>query len=315
MGNKSQKQSLNEINSNSSILNLPLESNKESSPDSLKIHNNNNDLIKELKNEVELPIENEYIESSEFLLEGKEEELKIKNFFENNENFSDEGVFKKRSKTFVPKILINNTPRPHPKELYGYISPLKLSIKSYGNIRWNKKSNAVLYDFQKNMIDCKSCNDEDICDDFFLLNSENDTTTPSIEDLNDLLNCRKKMTIFRNSINDRIIKEYENILNSDYLFVDDEETNININNHQSKKNNFWCKHIKQQLLKDKNKALLHTKRIGSVPLVKMFESSCEEEEEDKKDHGLFILGILESAANERKKRNNTVVLNSDYNQL
>ena len=59
MGNKNQKQSLNEINSNSSVLNLSLESNKESSPDSLKIHNNNNDLIKELKNEVDLPIENE----------------------------------------------------------------------------------------------------------------------------------------------------------------------------------------------------------------------------------------------------------------
>ena len=78
MGNKNQKQSLNEINSNSSVLNLSLESNKESSPDSLKIHNNNNDLIKELKNEVDLPIENEYIESSEFLLEGR---AKNKRFF------------------------------------------------------------------------------------------------------------------------------------------------------------------------------------------------------------------------------------------
>ena len=37
-----------------------------------------------------------------------------------------------------------------------------------------------------------------------------------------------------------------------------------------------------------------------MPLVKRYDSSCEEEE-DEKDHWLFILGILESAANERKK--------------
>lgn len=320
MGNKNIQKSIQDKNSNSSVLNYSLESNKVSTPDSLIISNNNNDIIKELKNEVELPIENEYIESPEILLEGKEEELKIKNLFENNDNFLDNGIInKKRSKTFIPQILIKNAPRPKLLQSYEYISPLKLSIKSYGQ-KLNKMPNAVLYDFQKNIIDSKSCNDEDNFDDFYLLNSDTERTTPNLEDLQNLLNCRKKMTIFRNSINERNIKEYENILNSDYLFQENNnEINININNYYSKKNNFWCKHIKQQLLKDKNKAALHTKRIASVPLVKGFdESSCEEEEEgeeDKKDHGLFILGILESAANERKKRNNTVELNSDYNQL
>ena len=325
MGNKNIQKSNQDKNSNSSVLNYSLESNKVSTPDSLIIYNNNNDndIIKELKDVVDLPIENEYeyIESPEFLLEGKEEELKIKNLFENNDNFLDNGIInKKRSKTFMPQILIKNAPRPKPLQSYEYISPLKLSIKSYGQ-KLNRMPNAVLYDFQKNNIDSKSCNDEDNFDDFYLLDSDTERTTPNPEDLQNLLNCRKKMTIFRNSINERNIKEYENILNSDYLFNENNnEINININNYQSKKN-FWCKHIKQQLLKDKNKGALHTKRIASVPLVKRCENtSCEEEEEeeeeeDKKDHGLFILGILESAANERKKRNNTVVLNSDYNQL
>lgn len=302
MGNKSPKQNNEDQKSASSVLNLSLESNKEINSDSL-INDNISDIINELKDKVIIPMENEYNESSEFLLEGKEEELKIKFFFENNddENILNEGLFnKKRSKTFVPKILIKNTPKPHPKESNEYISPLKLSIKSYGNIpKWNKKPNAVLYDFQKNLIDCKSCNDEDSLDDYYLLNAETERNTPNVEDLQNLLNCRKIMTIFRNSINERTFKEYENILNSDYIFDENKESNIF--NFQQKKNSFWIKHIKQQQLKDKI-SLTHTKRIVSEPLIDINEFVYNEDKE-KENHGLFILGILESAANERKKRN------------
>ena len=296
MGNKSPKQNNLDQKSDSPVLDLSLESNKEINSDTL-IKDNISDIINELKDKVNIQIENEYNESSEFSLEGKEEELKIKFFFENNddENLLNEGLFnKKRSKTYVPKILIKNTPKPHPKESNEYISPLKLSIKSYGNIpKWNKKPNAVLFDFQKNHIDCKSCNDEDSLDDYFLLNAETERNTPNVEDLHDLLNCRRIMTIFRNSLNERNFKEYENILNSDYIFDESKEES----NH-SKKNNFWHRHIKQQQLRDKNKNVFHTKRICSEPLFNGFNSV-----EDTKDHGLFILSILESAANEKKGRN------------
>ena len=300
MGNRSPKQNNEDQKSTSSVLNLSLESNKEKNSD-LLAKDDISDIINELKDKVNIPIENEYNESSEFLLEGKEEELKIKFFFENNDDeiILNEGLFnKKRSKTYIPKILINNTPRPRPKESYENISPLKLSIKSYGNIpKWNKKPNAVLYDFQKNLIDCKSCNDEDILDNYFLLNAETERNTPNPEDLHNLLNCRKIMTIFRNSINERTFKEYENILNSDYIFDERKEES----NHPNK-NNFWYKHIKKQKLRDKNKNVFHTKRICSEPLVNGF-GSVYENDEDTKDHGLFILSILESAANEKKGRN------------
>jgi hypothetical protein len=299
MGNKSPKKNSEEQKSNSSVLNLSLDSNKEQNQDSL-INDNISDIINELKNKVKIPIENEYLDSSEIILEGKKEELKIKFLFENNEdeNFINEGLFNKKSKTFVPKISIKNTPKPQLLEPNEYISPLKLSIKSFGNIqKWHKKPNSVLYDFQKNLIDCKSCNDEDSLDNFFLFNAETERNTPNQEDLHDLLNCRKKMTIFRNSLNERICKEFENILNSDYLF-DDES---NINNHQ-KKSIFWNKYIKQQQLKDKNKNFAHSKRIHSVSLIKRFDSD-DLVEEDSKDNGLFILGILEKAANEKKVRN------------
>ena len=288
MGNKNIKPSEDQ-KSTSSFLNLSLESSKEINQNTL-INDNDSDLINDLKNEIDLPIENEYIESSEILLEGREEELKNKFYFD--DDFLKEGI--KRSKTYVPKISIKNTPKPHPLESNEYISPLKLSIKSYGNIpKFYKKPNAVLYDFQKTIIDSKSCNDEDSLDDFFLSGTETERTTPNVEDLQDILKCRKKMNIFRSSIEQRLINEYENILNSDYMFDENRE-------QSQKKNNFWYKHIKQQKLKNKLVSE-HSKRIGSEPLVKISENDYGEENEN--EHGLFILGILESAAKERKGRN------------
>ena len=299
MGNLKHKHISEDQYSNSSVLNLSLESNKEIKKDLLIKEDFNSDIINELKNEVTIPIENEYIESTEFSLEGKEEEYKIKFFFENI--LDEDIVHKKRSKTFVPIVSYKNAPRPLPKESSEYISPLKLSIKSYGIIpKWNIKPNSVLFDFQKNFIDSKSCNDEESFDDFFYINTNTERTTPNTEDLHDLLDCRKKMTYFRNSINDRMSKEYENILSSDNIFNESKE-DININNHfHQKKNNFWNKYIRQQQLKEKNK--MHTFRIPSDSMIKISDSNCENEK-NKKDQGLFILGILESAAKEKKRRN------------
>jgi hypothetical protein len=71
MGNKNIKPSEDQ-KSTSSFLNLSLESSKEINQNTL-INDNDSDLINDLKNEIDLPIENEYIESSEILLEGREE--------------------------------------------------------------------------------------------------------------------------------------------------------------------------------------------------------------------------------------------------
>lgn len=42
------------------------------------------------------------------------------------------------------------------------------------------------------------------------------------------------MTIFRNSLNERNFKEYENILDSDYIFNENNQNNV-YNHHQKKK--------------------------------------------------------------------------------
>ena len=302
MGNLNHRESTKDLKSNSSVLNLSLKSNSDDiNQNSILVNiGDNTDLLNELKSEIALPIENEYYEltGNKEPLEGKEE-LKMKLLFKNNIDEDEDLILKKRSRTFEPEISYENSPRPHPKESHEYISPLKLSIKSYSNIpKWNIKPNWVLYDFQKNKIDSQSCNDEESFDDYFFFNSETERTTPNVEDLHDLLNCRKKMTIFRNSINDRVYKEYENILCSDYIFEENKEES-NINNHQIKKNNFWYKHIKLQKLKDKNK--INTFRNVSEPLIKIYGSNCQKNE-NKKENGLFILGILESAAKEKKGR-------------
>ena len=179
-------------------------------------------------------------------------------------------------------------------------------MKTYGHIPFcDKKPNLIISDFQKNILDSKSCNDEEKSDDYFCIsNEETERTTPDLEDLNDLLGCRRKMSIFRNSINSKFSREYENILNSDLIFFD-KEKNFELNNQNKKNNNFWHKHIQKQ------KKKMSCTMFSSVKLLENFddnnkvkraESSCLNNEEYKKDHGLFILGILESAAKEKKRK-------------
>ena len=305
MGNKNPKIINEDKNSNSSVLNVSLESKKVKNSQNSENSDNIKDsksIIEDLRKEVDLPIENEYEESSEFLLEDRKIKIFIEKDDENTDNIHNQDkINKKRSKSFAQAMPVNikNTPRPHPKESNEYITPLKLSAKSFGNIqKLNKKPNAVIFDYEQNIIDCKSCNDEDSLDTFFLFNSDTERTTPNVEDLQNLLNCRKRMTIFRNSINDRVSLEYENILNSDYIF--EKTNNKQFNNNQKKKNVFWYKYIKQQQNRNKH-SISHTKRIMSQPLIDAY-NIANEEDEDKKNNGLFILSILESAANERKGR-------------
>ncbi len=333
MGAKnSKKKDLDKI-SNSSLYEHSLNSKSEKITESPK-GQYREELIKELKEEVILPVENEYTESPEIIFQSKEE-LKIKDFFENKldeddndylNKFFPEDLFNiKRSKTFVPKPVILKAPRLHSKASDNlYITPFKLSSKSYGIVpKWNEKPNPILSEFQKDQIDCKSCNDKDELLEEFLLYADTEKTTPNVEDLQDLINCRKKMIKFRNSINDKPYNEYENILNSEDIFGDIQKGK----KKHHKKKSFWNKHIKFQLNKEKSKSITHNKRSTSVqfPDINLdndkpvfnqgndddSEDKKDEDKEDKKeddkDEGLFILGIIESAAKDRKRTRSVVV--------
>ena len=99
MGNINKKRITDEQKSNSSVLNLSLETNKDLNSNTC-INDNYSDFINDLKKEVTIPIENEYIESSEFILDNKEEESKIKFFLDNKDdlidNYLDSGIYNKK---------------------------------------------------------------------------------------------------------------------------------------------------------------------------------------------------------------------------
>ena len=338
MGAKNSKKNISQDNlSISSVFEKPLSSNSDKNQDLPKI-NIIDDNFKEIRDEIKLPIENEFTESPEIIFEPKQE-LKIKNFFEDNDNdiyddnddylnkFFPEDLFNvKRSKTYAPKPLILETPRLHSKASENlYMSPFQLSKKSFGIVpKFNQKPNNIYLDFPKDKIDCKSCNDkEELLEEYFLYYSETEKTTPNLEDLQDLLNCRKKMIKFRNSINYKHYHEYENILNCEDLFEDIQENEGNYH-HNSKKKSFFKKHIKSQLNKDKN--IVHNKRLYTEPEIVIDidygknndsedekedekeenkedenEENKEDEKEEEKEDGLFILGVIERAVKERKK--------------
>ena len=344
MGAKNSKKNISQDNlSISSVFEKPLSSNSDKNQDLPRI-NIIDDNFKEIRDEIKLPIENEFTESPEIIFEPKQE-LKIKNFFEDNDNdiyndnddflnkFFPEDLFNmKRSKTYAPKPLILETPRLHSKASENlYMSPFQLSKKSFGIVpKFNQKPNKIYLDFPKDKIDCKSCNDkEELLEEYFLYYSETEKTTPNLEDLQDLLNCRKKMIKFRNSINYKHYHEYENILNCEDLFEDIQE-NEGDYHHNSKKKSFFKKHIKSQLNKDKN--IVHNKRLYTEPEIVIDidygknndsedekedekeenkedenEENKEDEKEEEKEDGLFILGVIERAVKERKRTKSVVV--------
>jgi hypothetical protein len=281
-----------EIGSNSSVLNLSLNDSKniqeKNDNNSDSCSNSSLDFPKFLGTNIILKKENEEIDLSTSNFESFE--------IENN------AITRKRSRShYIPTSLINNAPKIKPKQCNeDLISPLTLSIKTYfQDYSCQKNTYNILYDFQKNIVDSKSCDDN--LSDTDIFSEETERTTPNINDLNNFSICRKKM---KNIINNSKIKsfyEYENILNSDSIF----QPTIDLNNkkhnsNQNKKNNFWHKHIVKQKLKSKeeNRCTNKNKEIG-------FSKSKTFNIDEKKildTQGLFILGVLESAAQEKKKR-------------
>ena len=295
---------------------------------------NRQEIINELKEEINLPMEKDSGDSPEIVF-GDKGKTEIQNFFEKDEEdnyclesgnylnkfFPADNLYNmKRSKTFVPQPLILEAPRLHSKvsENINLMSPFKLSIKTFGIIpKKNQEPNKILLDFQKDIMDCKSCNDneEEIFEEYLLFNADTEKTTPNPEDLMDLLNCRKKMIKFRNSINYKPYHEYENILNCEKIIVDIQSENNEIKH--GKKKSIWNKYIKDQLNKEKNKNFFdHTKRLYSEPFPDVgincdnFNCGGDKKELNEKnndnDDDLFILGVIERAAKERKRTKSVV---------
>jgi hypothetical protein len=286
-----------ELGSNSSVLNLSLD---------ISSHNqNNNDIISDScsNSSFEIP---KSLSKKVILKEEKEDTDSTTSNYECIQIKDENNITRKRSKTnYIPRCLINNAPKIKPKKIDDeLISPLKLCIKTiYQENSSEKKTNNLLYDFQKDLIDCKSCNDNISEDDNDLFSDDTERTTPNETDLNNFSLCRKKMKNVISSSNISSSYEYENILNSESIFQSTcKSSNNYCNCPKNRKNNFWHKHILKQKLKTmekyKKKYFNKNKQIGFI------KSKTFNLDEHKiiDTQGLFILGVLECAANDKKKR-------------
>ena len=156
MGNSNHKDHFKNRFSNVCVFEESLDT-KNSIP---KVNSPNSDLDfkEELKQTIDLPIENEIYESNEIALEDKSEQIKNFIFSEGEAPpTSDLHYHAFRSKSYVLNQNINislfNAPKPKVKTFNEYISPFKLSNKCLGGSQWKiKKPNEVILDFEKNII-------------------------------------------------------------------------------------------------------------------------------------------------------------------
>lgn len=299
-------------NSNNSVLEFSLDSAKNIDNDSSSLTDNSFDIILSLSKKVDLPIEQEK-EDEDLKEEPIEQENILERYdYEYFELFSPKPRI--RSKTMnTSRFLLQKTPKPKPIISNEYISPFKLCMKSFGDshLGENKRFNNIFNDFQKNIPDNKSCNDKESLSGSFMYENDTERTTPNEEDLNDLSECRKKMKIIMGDIEKKKSNEYENILTSKYVLNDNENNNELINNYDEekrKKARFWLKHIKQQrLLSNKannSSSYIRNNSLSFIPKRNetMINKGISSNQNNNGHSGLFILGILESAVNEKKGR-------------
>ena len=295
---KEEENESKDIGSNSSVLNL-----------SLNISNNNqdnDDIYSDSCSNSSFDIP-KFLSKNVVLKEEKEDSDINTLSFECLEiiNQENKDIIRKRSKTdYIPICLINNAPKIKPKECdEDIISPLTLSIKTFFQDSCPKNSYNILYDFQKDLTDSKSCENELNDNDFF---SDTERTTPNANDLNNFSICRKKMRNIINNTNITSSYEYETILNSDLIFhIKNQYSSINTNSKKNKKNNFWHKHIVKQKLKSKEKNKNKYFNKNKSPVFNKSKTFNIDEQKIMDIQGLFLLGVLESAATEKKKRKTT----------
>ena len=228
MGNENNKnKSKEDINSNISVLDRSLESISPIFDDSSD--DSGFEVITDFKERVKPKKEtkDEPIESDEIILD----EIKDFVILDGNAQPSILPKIKKKKKSNNNKSLIN-APRQKVKIFDGYIAPLKIRLKTYGG-SWRKKQ-SILLESENDKYDSKSCNDSVNLEDNFFddtdFETEKEISIPNdASDLKNLQDCRKRMTIFRDSINNK----------SDHSLNDEEKIDdiiSEINNFSYKQN-------------------------------------------------------------------------------
>ncbi len=206
---------------------------------------------------------------------------------------------RQRSQTYISfKYKPEDVPKLKPKKINEKVSPMKLCIKSFGNnIIKERFTNEIVFEYQNNLIECLSCPDDN--DDNFDLNDTLDCTNEENSYVNEL---RKEMKVVKNNIDECKLNEYENILSINKILDKNKEEK---NNKKTKKFD-WKKLIHEQeelnwiLSNDFNSNNLLYERTHSCFITPNFKSR-----KNMRNSNISILGILESAAKESKRRRYT----------
>jgi hypothetical protein len=218
---------------------------------------------------------------------------------ENFKNFFSPIKDRQRSQTYISfNYKPEDVPKLKPKKINEKVSPMKLCIKSFGNNNFNERfTNEILFEYQNNLIECLSCPDEN--DDSFDLNDTLDCTNEENSYVNEL---RKEMKVVKNNIDDCKLNEYENILSINKILDKKKEEK---NNKKTKKFD-WKKLIHEQeelnwiLSNDLNSNNILYERTHSCFITPNFKNR-----KNMRNSNISILGILESAAKESKRRRYT----------
>ena len=234
--------------------------------------------------------------------------LNLKDNFENildEENIDEQNnnMRASRSKTFIKAKSSNKmAPKPKPIIIDEYIKPLSL----------NRKKSIIRENSQNNLFECKSLDDlsdnkkiylnYESCDD----SEEDDKHTLKI---NKIKNENKKV-YFDYKINCKYYNEYENILNIEKIFwknVNNSHNddiligkNKNIESKNKNKRNFWHKHINVSKKKLSCSSVKFSE--GKVDISEYRKKRSDTFHKKNNYEGLFILGVLESAAKDKKRR-------------
>ena len=220
---------------------------------------------------------------------------------ENFKNFFSPIKDRQRSQTYISfNYKPEDVPKLKPKKINEKVSPMKLCIKSFGNNNFNERfTNEILFEYQNNLIECLSCPDEN--EDSFDLNDTLDCTNEENSYVNEL---RKEMKVVKNNIDDCKLNEYENILSVNKIL----EKNKQEKNNKKNKKFDWKKLIHEQ--EELNWKFLVSNEFNSNNLIYERTHSCIitpnfKNKKNMKNSNISILGILESAAKESKKRRYT----------
>ena len=242
--------------------------------------------------------------------------LNLKDNFENILDLGEEGMLsdneydnnfgRTRSKTYKEKSYYKNSPIPKPIEIDEYIKPLRL----------NSHKTIIRESSQIDLIDCKSSDDKsEPSQNYLNYFSKDEDTDEEIKNTLKInkINNKKEMKFFKPKFNCNYYNEYENILNIEKIFFKNINSQDNIligknqNIQNSQKRQFWHKHInvfKKQLNLFKNAKKTKEKSEIKIKKADTFTKNNYE--------GLFILGVLESAAKEKKRRK--TIQNSKFNK-